>query len=167
MGLEDAETLDEPLPTIPSFQEVLAYVSAQPFVRQVNPQATAMALVDYGEKRGFTLAFGIDPAYYVRMFPDNIEIVEGRMLAPGEEGILLSAEIARILEKDGDVDIAPGEPLLLTSMSQAAGIKVREVPIRGIFRFRQSNPQLDFVSLLDITNARALAGMNLSSLARG
>jgi ABC-type transport system, involved in lipoprotein release, permease component len=165
MGLEDAETLDEPLPTIPSFQEVLAYVSAQPFVRQVNPQATVMALVDYGEKRGFTLAFGIDPAYYVRMFPDNIEIVEGRMLAPGEEGILLSAEIARILEKDGDVDLAPGEPLLLTSMSQAAGIKVREVPIRGIFRFRQSNPQLDFVSLLDITNARALAGMNLSSLA--
>src|SRR5690606_31352850 len=165
MGLEDAETLDEPIPTIPSFQEVLAFVSAQPFVQEVNPQATVMALVDYGEKRGFTLAFGIDPGYYVRMFPDNIEIVEGRMLAPGEEGILLSAEIARILEKDGDVDLAPGEPLLLTSMSQAAGIKVREVPIRGIFRFRQSNPQLDFVSLLDITNARALAGMNLSSLA--
>src|SRR5690606_11144890 len=44
MGLEDAETLDEPLPTIPSLHEVLAYVPAQPFVRQVNPQATVMAL---------------------------------------------------------------------------------------------------------------------------
>ena len=59
----------------------------------------------------------------------------------------------------------PASTLLFTSMSQTAGIRVREVPVRGIFRFRQSNPQLDYVSLMDITNARALAGMNLSSLA--
>ena len=86
------------------------------------------------------------------MFPDNIEILRGRMLAPGEEGILLSAEIASHLEKDGDVEIAPGDTLLLTGVSQTAGIKVREVPVRGIFRFRHSNPQLDYVSLMDITN---------------
>ena len=63
------------------------------------------------------------------------------------------------------MQVTPGDSLLLTGMSQSAGIKVREVPIRGIFRFQQSNPQLDFVSLMDITNVRALAGMNLSSLA--
>lgn len=164
-GLENAESLDEPIPTIPSFREVFEYVTARPYVRAVNPQATVMALVDLGEKRSFTQAFGIDPTHYTEMFPDNIEIIEGRMLAPGEEGILLSVEVARHLERDGEVQVTPGDSLLLTGMSQSAGIKVREVPIRGIFRFRQSNPQLDFVSLMDITNVRALAGMNLSSLA--
>lgn len=165
MGPEDTVSLDEPIPTIPSFDEVLEYVRTHPSVEAVNPQATATALVDYGEKRGFTQAFGIDPAYYSQMFTDNIEIVSGRMLAPGEEGILLSETVAAYLERDGEVTVAPGDTLLLTGMSQTAGIKVREVPIRGIFRFRHSNPQLDFVSLVDITNVRALAGMNLSSVA--
>ena len=164
MGLENADSLDVPVPVIPSFDEVLEYVTAQPFVKSVNPQATVMALVDYGEKRSFTQAFGIDPAYYTRMFPDNIEVLGGRMLIPGEEGILLSEKVASLLQRDGDVTVAPGDTLLLTSASQNAGIKVREVPIRGIFRFRHSNPQLDYVSLVDITNVRALAGMNLSSV---
>lgn len=165
MGVETADSLDVPVPTIPSFDEVLAHVTAQPFVKAVSPQAIATTLVDYREKRSFTQAFGIDPAYYTEMFPENIEILRGRMLAPGEEGILLSEAIASHLEKDGDVEIAPGDTLLLTGVSQSAGIKVREIPIRGIFRFRHSNPQLDYVSLVDITNVRALAGMNLSSVA--
>ena len=84
----------QPIPTIPSFREVFEYVTARPYVRAVNPQATVMALVDLGEKRSFTQAFGIDPTHYTEMFPDNIEIIEGRMLAPGEEGILLSVEVA-------------------------------------------------------------------------
>lgn len=164
MGLETADSLDATVPTIPSFDEVWEYVTSLPYVKAVNPQATAMALVDLGEKRYFTQAFGIDPALYTQMFPDNIEILSGRMLAPGEEGILLSEKVASSL-KDGDREVAPGDMILLTGMSQTAGIKVREVPVRGVFRFRQSNPALDYVSLVDITNVRALAGMNLSSLA--
>lgn len=164
LGLEMADSFDVPVPTIPSFDEVFEYVTAQPYVKAVNPQATVTTLVDYGEKRSFTQAFGIDPAHYTHMFPDNIEILSGRMLAPGEEGILLAAEIASHLERGGDVKVAPGETLLLTAVSQSAGIKVREIPIRGIFRFKQSNPALDYVSLADITTVRALAGMNLLSV---
>lgn len=164
LGNESADSLDATIPAIPSFAEVLEYVTAQPYVKAVNPQATAMALIDYREELGFTQVFGIDPAYYTEMFPDNIEILSGRMLAPGEEGILLSETVASQLETDGDGGIVPGDTVLLTGMSQSAGIKVREVPVRGIFRFRHSNPALDFVSLVDITNVRALAGMNLSSV---
>lgn len=165
MGLEAAESLDVPVPVIPSFDEVFEHVTSQPYVKAVNPQATVTALIDIGESRFFTQAFGIDPAYYTRMFPDNIEILSGRMLAPGEEGILVGAEVASILERNGDVEVAPGDTLLLTAMSEHAGIKVREVPVVGIFRFKQSNPVLDYVSLIDITTARALAGMNLFSVA--
>lgn len=165
MGIENADSLDAHVPTIPSFDQVFEFVTAQPYVEAVSPQATVFALVDYGENMSYTQAFGIDPEYYTEMFPDNIEIVSGRMLAPGEEGILLSETVAAGLERDGDVTVVPGDTVLLTAMSESAGIKVREVPIRGIFRFRHSNPQLDFVSLVDITNVRALAGMNLSSVA--
>ena len=44
-------------------------------------------------------------------------------------------------------------------MSTHTGMKIREVEITGIFRFKQSNVQPDMVSLMDISNARLLAGM--------
>ncbi|HEB11779.1 MAG TPA: FtsX-like permease family protein [Spirochaetales bacterium] len=40
---------------------------------------------------------------------------------------------------------------------------LRELTVRGIFRFKQSNPQLDRVSLVDINNLRILEGMTLTS----
>lgn len=163
-GFETADAFDRPVPTIPQFETVLEYVASRPYVKAVNPQATAMAIVDFGEKRSFTQFFGIDPAYYERMFPDNIELVSGRMLASGEEGILLSAYVATQLERNTDRKIAPGDTVLLTGMNQTTGVRVREVPVRGIFRFKQSNPALDYVSIMDITNVRALAGMNVSAV---
>src|SRR5690625_4767121 len=93
MGVESVDAMDAIIPMVPSFSDVLEYVSGHPAVRAVNPQATASALVDYGDKRGLTQAFGIDPTFYVTMFPDNIEIVRGRMLTPGEEGIVLHEQI--------------------------------------------------------------------------
>lgn len=161
MGPEGPNAMDTVMPTVPSFAHVLDYVSSHPAVNAVNPQATAGALVDYGARRSLTQAFGIDPTYYAAMFPDNIEMVRGRMLAPGEDGIVLNEQIVSHLERSGEVEVTPGDTLLLTGMSSAGGIRVREVPIRGVFRFRHGNPALDFVSLMDITNVRALAGMNL------
>jgi len=42
-------------------------------------------------------------------------------------------------------------------------MRIREVEVTGIFRFKQSNLQLDMVSLMDVSNARALAGMVVGS----
>lgn len=161
MGVESVDAMDAIIPMVPSFSDVLEYVSGHPAVRAVNPQATASALVDYGDMRGLTQAFGIDPTFYVTMFSDNIEIVRGRMLTPGEEGIVLHEQIVSRMERSGEVEVVPGDTVLLTGMSTAGGIRVREVPVRGVFRFKHSNPALDYVSLMDITNVRALAGMNL------
>lgn len=164
MGPEGPDAMDAVMPTVPSFARVLDYASSHPSVKAVNPQATATALVDYGDRRSITQVFGIDPTFYAAMFPDNIEIVRGRMLAPGEDGIVLNQQIASHLERTGQVTVTPGETVLLTGMSSAGGIRVREVPVRGVFRFRHGNPAVDFVSLMDITNVRALAGMNLLSV---
>ena len=165
MGVQGMDAADTFIPAIPRFEEVLAYVSGHPAVEAVNPQAVAMVLVDYEGRRSLTQAFGIDPVYYERMFPDNIEIVAGRMLAPGEEGILLNERgVKARLERSGEVKVVPGSSVLLTGMSATSGVRVREVPIRGIFRFRHGNPALDVVSLVDITNMRALAGLNVAAV---
>ncbi|MFS8524252.1 MAG: FtsX-like permease family protein [Limnochordales bacterium] len=161
MGLEGPDAMDAVMPVVPSFAQVFEYVANHPRVAAVNPQATAGALVDYEHRRGLTQAFGIDPEYYQDMFPDNIEILRGRMLLPGEEGIVLNEQVVRRLERTGEVRVQPGDRVILTGISTAGGVRVREVPVRGVFRFRHGNPAVNFVSLVDITNVRALAGMKL------
>lgn len=160
-GMQGLDAMDAVMPTIPAFSEVLRYAENHPAVEAVNPQAYTLLLVDYADRRSVTQAFGIDPVYYERMFPGNIEIVSGRMLQPGEDGIVLNEEIVEHLQRRGDIVVEPGETVLLTGATPTGGIRIREVPIRGIYRFRQDNPALDLVSLMDITNVRALAGMNL------
>ena len=77
-------------------------------------------------------------------------------------GVVLSEEIATDLGESAGRAVRPGDRVLLTATTQA-GIKVREVPVTGIFRFRNALPQLDFVSLVDITTLRTLTGMTVSA----
>lgn len=153
-------------PTIPDYDDVYAFVTEHPAVAAANPQATAFSSLQVegmDEQRG-TFLFGIDPALYRDMFPDNIELIDGRFLHPGEDGIMLSEQIVKRLEESLGRALQPGSDVLLTGTSQFAGIKVREVPVRGIFRFARRDHQTDLVSLVDIGNLRALEGMRLSAV---
>lgn len=154
--------MDAVTPRIPEYQAVEEYVSTHPRVVAYSPQATASVAVGMGEDaQTYAQVFGIDPVRYKDMFPDNIEILEGEFLAHGQEGILLSETAGRGLAKGLGRAVEPGDKVTLTSMVMSGGIKVREVTVRGLFRFTQSNPQLDMVSLVDIENLRALAGLTL------
>ncbi|HHT26671.1 MAG TPA: ABC transporter permease [Firmicutes bacterium] len=166
LSLFGSSSADKPVPLIPEFETVQEYIGSLDAVEVFTPQAVGQATVSHhDEVRGFALLFGIIPSKYMEMFPDNIEIVAGRFLQDGEEGILLSERLARRLVEENEQPIAPGDSLLLTGMSLTGGTKIRNVVVRGIFRFRNSDMQLDHVSLIDITNLRALMGMNTQGLA--
>jgi len=159
-GFQDMTAMERSVPHIPEYEQVLEYVRSLPYVEQVNPQITASALLSIGDEAvGATQLFGIDPVQYRSMFPDNIELVAGEFFAPGEQGIVLSAAVAERIERRHGITIKPGDKVLLTGVSVQTGMRIREVPVTGIFRFVQSNPQLDMISLLDAANARDLAGL--------
>lgn len=166
LSLFGSNSMDETVPVIPDFDKIRKYVDALPEVEITSPQAVGQATVSVGEEvRGFVLLFGIDPQQYRKAFPNNIELVAGEFLKPGEQGIMLSERSMKQMEDDNKRRIAPGDSVLLTGMSITGGAKIREVKVRGIFRFKQSDVQLNMVSLIDITNLRALAGMNVQSAA--
>ncbi len=162
-GFQDLSALDQPIPLIPRFDEVLAFVQSLPYVEAISPQAAGNAVVSVDDDaRTMALVFGVDPQAYRQAFPDNVQLLGGRFFDPGEEGILLSELTAERLGRRLGRDIEVGDRILLTGISVRGGLRLREVPVHGIFRFRQSNPQLDSVSLLDIHTTRALAGMSVS-----
>ncbi len=159
-GFQDLTAMERAVPRIPQYTEVVEFANSLPYVEKINPQASATAMVSRGDKMlGATQLFGIVPEQYQAMFPGNVELLEGSFWEPGAQGMLLNKAVADLLERQVGFSFKPGDRLLFTSASTVSGMRIREVEITGIFEFRQSNVQLDMVSLMDISNVRALGGM--------
>ena len=157
-GFQDLSAMERSVPHIPDYQEVLEYVRSLPYVESVNPQITTAALLTLDDEPvGVTQLFGIDPVQYQQMFPDNVELIAGDFFRPGEQGVVLNATIVDRMERRQGITLKPGDKIVLTGVSAQTGMRIREVPIAGIFRFVHSNPQLDMASFLDPANARDLS----------
>lgn len=161
-GFEDNTAMEQAVPRIPDYAQVVEFARSLPYVEAVNPQVSGVALVSKDDEQlHASLFMGIVPDQYLTMFPDNIEIHSGDFWPEGGEGILLNKTIVDQIAEYRDVVIEPGDRLLLTSVSQVGGMKIREVEVTGIFSFKQSTVQLDLTSFVDTSNARALSGMVL------
>src|SRR5690554_1773906 len=159
-GYQDVTAIEQAVPRIPDYVEIVEFANSLPYVEYINPQVSGAAMISRGETMlGATQLFGVIPGQYQAMFPDNVELLEGEFWQPGEQGVLLNKTVAELLERRVGFTFRPGDKLLFTSASTLTGMRIREVQITGIFQFKQSNVQLDMVSLMDISNVRALAGM--------
>ncbi len=151
---------DNPTPTIQGYAELMAYIAEFPGVDHTVSQITGFATADIdGEGRAFLLLFSVDPREYLDMFPASMELVEGRFLEGQEFGIVLSKDVADMLEESSGRSVRSGDKILLTNMNTVSGTKIREVEIRGIFRFKSEAPNLSFISFIDTTSMRILSGM--------
>lgn len=159
-GFQDMTAMERAVPRIPQYAEIVEFANSLPYVESINPQVSATTMISRGDTMlGATQLFGIVPEQYQAMFPDNVEIIEGDFWEPGSQGILLNKSVADLMERQVGFTFKPGDKILLTAASTISGMRIREVEITGIFEFKQSNVQLDMVSLMDVSNVRALAGM--------
>ena len=167
-GVRTTDFLNSRTPRLDGYERLLQAVADHPDVAAWSPQASDSATVNLAGVDGtslgesFSQLWGIEPARYREAFPDAAELIAGAFLEPDQVGVVLSEEIATDLGESAGRAVRPGDRVLLTATTQA-GIKVREVPVTGIFRFRNALPQLDFVSFVDITTLRTLTGMTVSA----
>ena len=167
-GVRTTDFLNSRTPRLDGYERLLQAVAGHPDVAAWSPQASDSATVNLAGVDGTSLGesfaqlWGIEPARYREAFPDAAELIAGSFPEPDQVGVVLSEEIATDLGESAGRAVRPGDRVLLTATTQA-GIKVREVPVTGIFRFRNALPQLDFVSFVDITTLRTLTGMTVSA----
>jgi putative ABC transport system permease protein len=172
-GVQSPGRMEE-TPTIPEFSRVFNHVRELDGVTALSPQLTGFGIIGMPEVdgRAFTLMFGIEPESYRKLF-DNVEIIEGRYLKPGETGVLMSTlQIERIKKEiadeqdveveDVDVEFRAGDMLRVSSFGNA-GFKIREVPIRGIFDFKLTSEGVgaDMITYIDAQTLRALQGLSV------
>jgi putative ABC transport system permease protein len=155
----------EGTPEIPRYEKVMTHLRAQPGVKGVTPQITGANQIniegnDFANVDSLVFLFGIDPAGYRTMF-DNLDLVSGRYLAPGEQGILLSSSRVASLDRELKTDIKVGDTLII----QNFGTSIRAVTVRGIFQFKRGNAAMNMISYIDAASLRALEGMTAGTAA--
>lgn len=167
-GVQTTDFLNVRTPRLDGFDALRDSVADHPDVAAWNPQAETNASLSLPGPDGaslgetFVQVWGVDPVRYRATFPDAAELLAGSFLEPDQTGMVLSEASAEELAESADRPVAPGDRLLLTATTQA-GIKVREVPVTGIFRFRNAMPQIETMSFVDITTLRTLVGMTVSA----
>ncbi|MGL1891848.1 MAG: FtsX-like permease family protein [Spirochaetaceae bacterium] len=154
------------VPVVPDLENTLEFLKTHPEVDVFTTVSSNMLMVNTGELSPdlWIMGMAVDPESYTSIFDikDTIILHEGRFLEPGEEGIVLSSAVVEYLMEYKDIEVHPGDSLLLNGYS-ANGFRIREVPIRGIFEYNYVKgdmyPMLPRTCFIDQQNFNVLNGI--------
>ncbi|MDR1288416.1 MAG: FtsX-like permease family protein [Treponema sp.] len=149
------------IPMLPAYDTVMEAVLAEQGIAGITSQVSCKVYLDLGGVREAALLAGVDTDTYFSLF-DGIRLEEGRFPVSGEYGGMITSERAdRIAEKTG-IRPEAGDSMLFTSAGKT-GFKIREVPLTGIFSYRNPGQFMNEVILADPQTARVLASIQVAS----
>jgi ABC-type lipoprotein release transport system permease subunit len=149
------------IPEFPAFDPILDLALDEPGVAGITSQVSTKAFLDMSDTRSPALICGVDPATYFDVFPGLI-LKTGRFLRSGEYGAMITAERAERIAGDSGIYPEIGTPLLLTA-GGALGFKIRELPLVGIYNYKNSGPLMNEIVITDPQTARILASIQVAS----
>ena len=172
-GLESMDG-DIDVPSIPSYESVLAETRARPEAAKVTSMAVAYGTLGLDETEieqpegesgpqnmPFAILFGVDPSTYFKMF-SSIKTIQGSFLEPGKAGIMLEQTNIDKLKKKYGKTMKPGDKILITGFG-SLGMRIREVEIAGIYESEGAgeNKGPPGMAYVDIDTARVIGGLTL------
>ncbi len=85
------EFMGKSIEPVHNFKQIDSVLQTVDFIDRYLPigKNAAMVLNEEGGAPGFSYIIGVDFDRYQEMFPDNLRAIEGRLLAPGEQGVLV------------------------------------------------------------------------------
>ncbi|WP_320127861.1 FtsX-like permease family protein [uncultured Sphaerochaeta sp.] len=158
------EMLESTPKIVPDFSAIQNHVESLPEVTGTTGQINGVALGKWNEVgEAFMLLFGVDATSYQNLFPQGIKLTSGSFLTEGEPGIVLSKTVAEMFEKSAKKEIKPGDTIVLSSMNNVSGTKIREVTVKGIHDYGDASFDLSYVCFIDQETLRILNGMVLNT----
>ncbi len=163
LGASIQQTIEGGIPAISDYSSVYQFISSHPEIKNITSQITGRVAINYENKSDIPVTlFGIEPQTYSELFNNNMTIIYGNMLENGDRGaVLLSESTIKAIKQENDIDVGVNDAIIVTSFSPF-GIKIREVKVKGIFRFNNSNEILNGIGFIDAETLRGLLGMNLT-----
>jgi len=148
------------IPVLPAYNAVMELVSSQEGIAGITSQVSGRALLEYRSIKEEVLLCGIDPATYFSVLP-GIKLNEGRFLAAGEYGAMITEERALSIERQSGQFPVIGDPMLFTS-GGVMGFKIREVPLVGIYSYKTPGQFLNDIILSDPQTVRVLNSIQVA-----
>jgi ABC-type lipoprotein release transport system permease subunit len=148
------------IPELPAYDLVREIAASQAGVEHLTSQVSTKAYLDMPGLREPVLVCGVEAGTYFDAFP-GIELVEGRFLEEGEYGAMITLARAESLERRGAAFPRIGTPLLFTAAGEA-GFKIREVPLAGIYRYRNPGQYMNELVITDPQTARVLSAIQVA-----
>jgi ABC-type lipoprotein release transport system permease subunit len=149
------------IPPLPAYEAVRSAAASEKGVRGITPLVSGKAVFEIFGYSGPVLLSGVQAPDYFSLFP-GIILDEGSFLAEGGQGLMITSKRAdEILRRTGRRPAA-GDPVLLTSGS-AAGFKIREVPLTGIYHYENPGQLMDEIVLADPQTVRILASIQIAA----
>ncbi|GBU26625.1 hypothetical protein R84B8_00135 [Treponema sp. R8-4-B8] len=148
------------IPVLPAYNLVMETISAEPKIDRITSQVSGKAYLDLMNVREPVLLCGIDAKSYFSLFP-GIILKEGRLLGTGEYGAMITEERAQRIEMYSGQRPYIGAPLLLTS-GGAMGFKIREVPLVGIYKYKNPGQFMNEIIIIDPQTVRVLNSIQVA-----
>ncbi len=164
----------EATPLVRDFEKVLAYAKGLKGVAMSTSMATGMGGLQIDENAegnreesddnadsSFLYLFGVDSSSYWKMF-DGIDVVQGRLLEPGDTGIMLPEDRLEKMGKYLMKKVVVGEKVVIFGYS-GSGMKIRELTLVGTYRARSEGTVPEQLAYVDVDSCRILSGMTVGA----
>jgi len=148
------------IPVLPAYNLVMETIAAEPRIDKITSQVSGRAYLDFMNIREPVLLCGIDAESYFSLFP-GIILKEGRFLRAGEYGAMITEERAQRVEMFSGQRPYIGAPLLFTS-GGAVGFKIREVPLVGIYKYKNPGQFMNEIIIIDPQTVRVLNSIQVA-----
>ncbi len=140
------------MPVLPAYQEIRDALEF-PGVSGVASIVSGKAAMDFGGVRQGAALLGVESPDYFSLFP-GLELLDGEILEQSIPGVMLSQKMIESL----DHAVAIGDPVKLT-MAYGTGFRIREVPLVGIFGYKNPGPYMEQIVLVDPQTLRSLSSV--------
>ncbi|HBE45958.1 conserved membrane hypothetical protein [uncultured spirochete] len=163
-------------PIIPNYEKVLSIVKSTPHIAGHSSLATGFAQLTREDSTPqqanalkstiqsqdrFLFLFGVDAASYWNLF-NQVEIVQGERLQPGQPGLMISESQRQKFSDWLGKPLSIGDTLLIQGFS-SAGMRLRELPIVGIFQLKEQGASPEQLAYIDIESLRVMSGMTVGA----
>jgi ABC-type lipoprotein release transport system permease subunit len=186
--VSDQETKDnvlftpmaKPLKILKDYEQIREVLNKQDFIKDFIPMTRGGVAILGGQEMSFLLTFGCNFDDFQRVFGAPITALEGELLRNGDHGLLVNVNGRKNLykfqgfwlvpqghelDRDNLTEEAKKElPKLVTKSSLALegfgepGSISKDIPVKGIARFRSLNTLMQQISIMDIESYREIFG---------
>ena len=186
--VSDEETKDnvlftpmaKPLKILKDWERIKGVLAQQGFIKDFIPMTRGGVAILGGQGMNFMLTFGCNFQDFQRVFGTPVKAAEGTLLAGQDHGLLVNMEGRENQYKSQGYWLVPEGTDLnaanLTPEAQKEGHRLitrsslavegfgevnstnKDVPVRGIYKFRSLNSSLSQVSFMDIETYREIFG---------